>query len=336
LREIAEHFVLVRITRMREVDLSLFDFDYDLTWMAFFLSPQEKIYGRYGGRDAGPADGRVSVAGLCYSLESALRQHRAEHPLAEPATPARAHVTVADYPAFRRLPANACVHCHQVYDLRRESLQAAGNWSLDEVWVYPQPENIGLALDVNRGDRVLGVAANSPANRAGLRTGDRLVRVNGRPIASIADVQYALHLARSARSLELTRERDGREETSTLELPAAWRKTDVSWRWSLRGLDPAPPVRGDDLNQAEKSALGLGPKRMAFRQGPFLLPAAEQAGVRQNDIVIGVDGKELEMTAQQFAAYIRLGYKVGDRPTFNLLRGSRRLDVAITLPGRTP
>jgi predicted metalloprotease with PDZ domain len=319
---------------MREVNLNLFDFDYDLTWMGFFVSPREKVYGRYGGRDAGPADGRVSMAGLCCALEAALKRHKAEPRAGNPSVAPRPSRTVAEYPAFRRLPANACVHCHQVYDLRRESLQAAGKWSLDEVWVYPQPENIGLTLDVDRGDHVTAVAPDSPAARAGVRAGDRIALVNGVPVSSIADLQYGLHRAGPARSLEIVRQRDGKEETTTLELPADWRKTDVSWRWSLRGLDPMPPVRGDDLSAAEKVSLGLSPKRLAFRQGPFVTPAAEAAGIHQNDVVIGVDGKELEMNERQFGAYVRLSYKVGDRLTLNLLRGGRRVDVAVVLAGR--
>jgi hypothetical protein len=320
---------------MRDVDLSLFDFDYDLTWMGFFLGPGERVYGRYGGRAAESADDRVSVAGLCHALEAALKQHRARPPAPDREPAGRNRVTVAQYSAFTRLPVNACVHCHQVYDLRRESLQAAGRWSLDEVWVYPQPENVGLSMQIDRGDLVGRVSARSPADRAGLQAGDRLSKVAGQGIASIADLQYALHTARAARSLQVAVERGGVERTVTLELPEGWRKTDVSWRWSLKGLDPVPPVRGDDLSAEEKAALGLGPKRLAFRQGPFVLPEAEQAGVRQNDVIAGIDGKEPEMNARQFAAYVRLEHKVGDRVALNLLRGGKRLDVTVVLTGRS-
>jgi serine protease Do len=331
---LARQFVLVRVTRMRDVDLALFEFDYDLTWMGFFLSPQEKIYGRYGGRDAGPADARVSLAGLCYALEAAIKKHQRERPTSDHRPLERSQLTVADYPGFRKLPAKACVHCHQVYDLRREARQESRKWSLDDVWVYPQPENVGLTLDVDAGDRVTRVLAGSPAASAGLRAGDRLMKIGEQTVASSADAQYALHRAGSARTLAVHWQRDGREYARSLDLPDGWRKTDVSWRWSLRGLDPAPPVRGDDLSAAEKAALGLGPKRLAFRQGPFVPEAAEQAGVRQNDVIIGIDGKELEMNSQQFGAYIRLGYKVGDRPTINLLRAGRRLDIPLSLAGR--
>lgn len=93
-------------------------------------------------------------------------------------------------------------------------------------------------------------------------------------------------------------------------------------------------VHGDDLTPREKKALGLGEKRLALRQGNFVTPPARQAGVRQNDVIVGVDGKELEMTGRQFAVYVKLNYKVGDKVTYNLLRDGRRVDVELTLVGR--
>jgi S1-C subfamily serine protease len=215
-------------------------------------------------------------------------------------------------------------------------LQAVGRWGLDELWVYPLPENVGLTLEVDRGDVVARVAADSPAGRLGLRPGDRLTAVAGRPVASFADVQYALHRAPARGPLEVSWQRRGREMTGNMVLPEGWRKTDISWRWSLRGLDPAPWVQGPDLAPAEKKALGLGPRRLAFRQGPFVSEPARQAGIRQDDVIVGVDGKALEMTARQFGAYVRLNYKVGDRVTYNLLRAGRPLDVPLRLPRRAP
>src|SRR5262245_65790400 len=73
---VAREFILVRQTRMRGVDLDLFDFDYDLTWMGFFLDGDDRVLGRYGGRDADSADSRLSLAGLKYAMERALERHR--------------------------------------------------------------------------------------------------------------------------------------------------------------------------------------------------------------------------------------------------------------------
>jgi hypothetical protein len=319
---------------MRGVNLDLFDFDYDLTWMGFFLSADETVLGRYGGRDAESADGRVSLGGLRYAMQAALARHQLGQltsPL--PKRPLRAAEQLS---AAVRLPEKACIHCHQVYDLRRESLQAAGKWTIEELWVYPLPENVGLTLETERGNVVAQVAPDSPAERVGLRKADRLRTLNGISVASFGDVQYALHRAPALGRVPLTWLRSGQEMSGELVLPEGWRKTDLSWRWSLRGLDPAPWVQGEDLNPQEKKALGLAPNRLAFRQGPFVMPPAEQAGIRQNDVILGIDGKVLEMTARQFGAYIRLHYKVGDTVTYNILRGQRCLDLKMTLPRRSP
>src|SRR5436305_11878061 len=102
---------------MRGVDLDLFDFDYDLTWMAFFLGSDGRVLGRYGGRDADSAEGRVSLAGLRYAMAAALEAHRRGAGPAPAAT--NAPRTAEQLPAAARLPQTACIRCHQVYDLRR-------------------------------------------------------------------------------------------------------------------------------------------------------------------------------------------------------------------------
>ncbi len=208
---------------MRGVDLDLFDFDYDLTWMSFFLNADGVVYGRYGGRDAESADSRMSLAGLRYAMKAALARHgRGEAARPRPQR-GPAH-TVEQYPATRRLPERACIHCHQVYDLRRESLQAAGKWRREELWVYPLPENVGLTLDIDRGDVVARVAADSAVARLGIRAGDRLLALNFQPVASFADVQYILHRAPSKGRLSIAWQHDGRREKGELMLDDDWRK----------------------------------------------------------------------------------------------------------------
>jgi hypothetical protein len=333
--DLAREFILVRQIRMRQVDLDLFDFDYDLTWMGFFLDADNRVLGRYGGRAPDSPDRLMTMTGLRHAMTRALALHRRGKAPAAPVrrTPVR---TVEHFPAARGLSEKSCVRCHQVYDLRRRSLQEAKKWTLDEVWVYPLPENLGLTLDIDEADRVVRVAPGSTAHKAGLRANDRLLSIAGRPVASFADVQYALHRAPSSGTLRVVLERGARDVQADLTLAPGWRKTDVSWRWSLRGLDPPPWVQGEDLSVEQKKALGLAPTRLALEQGPFVSELARQAGIHQGDVVIGVDGKVLHLTGRQFAAYIRLEYKVGDRVTYNLLREGKRLDVTLTLRGRVP
>jgi hypothetical protein len=331
--DVARQFVLVRRNDMRGVDLNVFEFDYDLTWAGFFLNPDQEIYGRYGGRDASSPDSRMSLAGLRHALLAALEAHRRHDPPSSPRAAPQVR-SVEQYAAAGRRPANACIHCHQVYDFHREAMQAEGKWRLDDLWVYPLPEKAGLTLNVDAGDQVQAVAPDSAASRAGLRSGDRLRTLNGVAISSIADVQYALHRAPVVGSLPVTWSRNQQPFKGQLEVHGSWRQTDLSWRWSLRSLEPLAWVQGEDLSSAQKQRLGLRQQDLAFYQSTFVSTPARQAGIRQNDIILGVDHKQLEMTARQFLVYIKLNYKVGDRVTYQILRNGKRLDVPMTLVSR--
>src|SRR5262249_37098916 len=109
---------------------------------------------------------------------------------------------------------------------------------------------------------------------------------------------------------------------------------DLSWRWSLKSLPPSPSVNGEDLSADDKKMLGLDPKRLAFRQGVYVPQAAKNAGVQVNDVILGVNGKTLEMTMRQFDVHVRLNHRPGETIILNVLRGKERLDLKMKLPER--
>jgi hypothetical protein len=323
--------VLVRLTRIAGQDLRVFDFDYDLTWMAFLISADEQVYGRYGGRDAASAEGRLSLAGLRYAMQAALVAHRSgagERTLGRKGSP----LLPEEYPTARRMHLRGeCIHCHQINEFRREAVQALGRWSREDVWVYPLPENVGLTLDVDRGDRVRRVEPGSAADRGGLRAGDLVRRLNGFSVASIADAQYALNRAPGRGSIPITWKRDARNLSGTLELAAGWRKTNLTWRPSLLDLLPSLPLAGDDLTAGEKKALGIVPKRLAFRQQTPVHKDARTAGVRAGDVILGIDGQFPETSMIEFLADVRKSHLVGDRVTLHVLRRGMRVDLSMKL-----
>lgn len=319
---------------MRGADLDLYEFDFDLTWAAFFMNERDKIYGRFGGRDATSPDKYLTLGGLKHAMREALAAHRVE-PKDGPKPEPRKPRTVEQYPAAKRLKANACIHCHQVYDFRREQMQEKETWTRQEIWVYPLPDNFGLTLDPEQGNRVLKVKADSSAAKAGLKEGDLLRELNGHRIASFADAQYALHKPHPQENIPVSYQRKDEFLKGVLTVTPGWRETDISWRGSMWGLSPPASVHGKDLTAAEKKKLGLDEKRLAFRQGGFVPAAARNAGVRQNDIILGIDDKELAMTMLQFNAYVRLNFKVGDRIRFNILREGKRMEIPMTLPKKT-
>src|SRR5262249_8407199 len=156
----------------------------------------------------------------------------------------------------------------------------AGKWQRELAWRYPMPDNLGMILEVKRGNVVDRVEPGSAAARAGLAAGDTVRLLNGVPIHSLADAQLAPDRAPVRGKIALRWERAGREQEAALDLAEGWRKSDISWRPSLRRLIPRLPLFGSDLTEAEKKALGLPAGHLAFRQRSEVNSRAKTAGVR--------------------------------------------------------
>jgi membrane-associated protease RseP (regulator of RpoE activity) len=320
--------VLVHLERIQGFDLGVFDFDFDLTFVVFFLNADERVYGRYGGRDAKSAEDRMSLAGLRFAMQSALDTHR-NSPRAEPPEKPRKPLLAEHYPHLKNH--KGCIHCHQIWEARRHEAKATGRFDRDGLWVYPLPENVGLTLEVDQGNKVRSVTADSPAARAGVQPGDLIRTLNEIPVFSFADAQYGLHRAPAAGPIPITWEHDGKPLSASLEVKAGWRKTNPTWRPSMLDILPSLSLFGDDLTAAEKKALGLGEKRLAFRQDKTVHREARLMGVQPGDVIIGVNNEPLEMTMLEFLGYVRKNFLTGDRITLNIIRDGKRMDLPGTL-----
>lgn len=318
----------MRLIRVTGADLSLFEFDYDVTWAAFFLNTNGKIYGRFGGRDAKGPDTRNSLEGLRFAMTAALEEHR-KNPTAGPDRPLEKPVYVEKLPTAKQY--RGCIHCHQVNEILIAEKKNAGSWLRESIYSYPLPENIGITLDRAQGNRVSEVLPNSLAAKVGIQPGDVVRTINKLPIHSFADASYALHKAPLVGSIPIAWQHDGKDRDATLVLAAGWRRTNITWRPSLMDHLPTMYVFGTDLTIQEKKALGLDEKRLAFRQEAPIHPNAHKIGVRENDIILGIDNKNLEMSMQQFLGYVRQNYLIDETITINLLRDGKRVDIPFKL-----
>lgn len=325
LQDIADRFVRVRVTNMAGVNLNLFKFDYDLTFMVFFLNADEHIYGRYGGRDEKDADARQSLAGLKYAMKAALESHDSYRP--KPNAKKPQFKSVRDYSRRTR----GCVHCHQAKEMIYDDLKRKGQWSRDLLWRHPLPDNLGMNLEVDRGNVVQNVKGNSSASAAGLRSGDVIRMLGETPVHSIGDAQHALDLAPRKGSLSIAYKRDGKLIKSILELKDGWRRSPIDWRGSMRDQIPSARVYGRDLNTNERKKYGLQPKQLAFWQGYPVNAHAKAAGVSEGDIILGFDDRILELEAYDFLSYVRRNYLVGDRVTVNVIRDGKRIELKMNL-----
>ena len=151
------------------------------------------------------------------------------------------------------------------------------------------------------------------------------------PIHSFADAQYALDLAPKGGPVEIVWQRGKEQKKAALTLADGWRKTDISWRPSLRHMVPSARLYGTDLTAKEKEAIGLTAKRLAFRHKEAVHRQAKAAGVLAGDIILGLDGESLETDGDGFLKHVERNYLIGDRVTVDLIRDGTRRSVPMTL-----
>src|SRR2546426_6226301 len=134
-----QQFVCVRMVRANGIDLSMFQFDYDLTFAAFFLNADGTIYGRFGSRSSQKeATKDISLEGFEKALAAALDLHRG-YPANRTALIGKQSrpVTVKfpeDYPSLAKFKsssvpetsiAKGCIHCHMIRDAERVTYRLA-------------------------------------------------------------------------------------------------------------------------------------------------------------------------------------------------------------------
>lgn len=296
--------------------------------MIFFLNADEKIYARYGGRCEDGPDERQSLAGLRYTMESVLAEHESGSPRFAPTQPGEP-IHIRELAAGRRL--GGCIHCHQAKEVMYSRIRQQGDWSIDLAFRYPLPDNIGLLMEVDRGNIVEEVVAESPAAELGIAAGDLIESLNGVPIHSQGDAQYALDRAPKSGQIAVSWRRGDDVNEGPLDLPEDWRRTNIRWRPSLQYLIPSARMYGENLTPEEKEILGLSRDQLAFRQQEFVAEQARDAGIRPGDIVLGINDIKLEMRVYDFLKWFRGRYVVGETVTVNLVRDGERLNLPMEL-----
>ncbi len=188
--QLLAQFVNVRLVEMTDVSLAQFQFDYDLTWAAFFMNPDGTIYGRYGTRSVAGPMAHLSIASLKNAMRRALLLHR-DYPtngasLAGKRGSEPRWKTALAIPALRRrfakqlmAPLEGCIHCHHIYDGWHQTAYDEGAFDIESIWVYPLPSNIGMPIDVDSGNVIEKVTQGSFAQKAGVKDGDTIRTMNG-------------------------------------------------------------------------------------------------------------------------------------------------------------
>lgn len=343
----AAPYVRVRITDMRDVDVNLLRFDFDLTFAVLLMHPDGEIYHRYGSRGPDDPEGYLSSSSLARLLRDTLPEH--ERYDRSPSRPAvREPRRAIDLPFLADKVKSGqrvdCVHCHMVNDAEYDEASKQPGWSRESVYVFPDPERAGFSLDPERQSLLTAVLAGSPAAEAGLRPGDELLAMNDRSVRTLADVQWILHgLPPGDARASVRVRRAGEERDARLELSAGWKRCpprSYAWRAYKWNLSPAPGFGGRLLDADRRAELGVAPGRFAMEVG-YLVNwgrrahrgrAAARAGLRRGDVVVSFGGKDDFESFEHLHAWTGLRLRPGERTKIVVLRAGERVTLEYALP----
>ena len=347
-----EKFICVRVVQGNGLDLSLFQFDYDLTFAAFLFNADRTLYARYGTRsDFKQAERDISLESFGLALAGALELHKnypanKATPAGKQALPSPRFKTPEEFPSlsgrfqskvdFEGKVVQSCIHCHQVREAERKVARTAGQPLTDaQLYPWPMPDAVGLALDPKEKAKVARVAVNSSAAKDGFKAGDEIIALAGQPMLSIADVQWVLHTAPEPWKISAEVSRAGKKQSLTLTLAPGWRRgSDIGWRpssWDLR-RSAFGGIKMDDLSDADRKTRGLGTTELALHfkhvgeYGDHAL--AKKAGFKKEDVLVAVDGQTKRMTESDLFA-VMLAKPAGSKVPATVLRGGERLNLEL-------
>lgn len=347
-----DQFVCVRIINANTLDLSRFQFDYDLSFSTLFFNGDGTVYGRHGSWTHQKDSSLSTTEGYQAALKAAQAIH-AGYPgnkalLAGKQGGPTPFKMPVEIPALaerygRELDwqgnvVKSCVHCHQIGDAFRASYRDKGQlMPLELIYPMPMPETVGLSLETSHIARVSAVIPGSAAAKAGLRVGDDIAQFGGQPLVSIADFAWVLHRAGESADLAMAVSRQGKElPPLTLNLENGWRlNSDISKRvgtWPMRAMATGG-LKMVDLTDEERAARKLSVDQLALNLegvGQWgAHGAAKNAGFQKGDVLIEVNGMTERLTESQFIGRVLRENPGKTKLPAVVLRGDQRVELML-------
>jgi hypothetical protein len=337
-----DQFVCVRLVQCFPLDLTVFQVDFSMAWSSVLMNGDGAVYGRYGTRIKGRDNESLTLNGFKAALRGALVLHAlnpiTQNVLKGKRNPRPVWKTPKAIPGLARRfgPAETdvrrCLHCHFLGAAKVMERWRSGKTIRDRhIWNFPPTATVGLKFDPQERATVRSVTMGSRAAQAGILAGDKVFRMDGQPILSIADVTWVLHRAPERGAVKAQILRGDRRMTVTLDLQPGWRRLgDVAWRlplWHLRnqvlGMHLTPVSSGETPRFRIHR---LTPPRAWGRN-----PSPAKVGLRARDTIAKVDGRAPPKTDVHLIAYILQERKPGDRVRYTVHRGDRTLEFEVTV-----
>jgi serine protease Do len=192
------------------------------------------------------------------------------------------------------------------------------------VQIQPVTDEIAesMGLTATKGALVSDVTASSPAAKAGIKTGDTVVAVDGADVMEPKDLARRVAQIKPGKPVELTLMRDGKETKVSVEIGTMPADLDVAAANPSPTETPAPANLASLGLTLEPSANGDGLTITAIEPGS----SAEERGLRVGDTILQLNGtdvaslqdikKELETAGTQGQKKVLMLVRSGERQRF--------------------
>tara|TARA_R110000822_G_scaffold143056_9_gene281319 strand:+ start:6191 stop:7672 length:1482 start_codon:yes stop_codon:yes gene_type:complete len=217
------------------------------------------------------------------------------------------------------------------------------------------PSATALGLDTVRGARILEVTPDSPAAESGLRAGDVVLGINGRPLNDSRDLPPLMGQFSPGTMADVELIREGRSVQIRVELGEAEPEASTARTrsppapWGAPGSPPAtpPPVASRPETGLRDNPLGIRVESLDAQQRnsiPLLRggvrivrvdsEAAVRAGLRVDDLLLQVNGQSVN-SVERFDEVVERLAPEASVPLLVQRRGAP-LFLTLDLPRRTP
>ncbi|HZP98202.1 MAG TPA: DegQ family serine endoprotease [Reyranella sp.] len=174
-----------------------------------------------------------------------------------------------------------------------EQLERYGEVRRGRIGVIVQPITPDIATALNlpaaRGALVTSVDRDSPADRAGVKAGDAILELDGKPVLGASDLRTRIGLRASGTAVTIKYARQGQQKTATLSIEPA--------KASSSATGMGRRLTGADITDIPASLAAKTKVEGVYVASVQPGSAAATLGLRPGDIIIGVNQKPVKSVA---------------------------------------
>jgi serine protease Do len=196
--------------------------------------------------------------------------------------------------------------------------QGGFSMNMDDFSLLDEDENramLGVNTDyMEKGARIVSVNPGSAADKAGLKKGDIITKINNDKIDESNDITKVIRSHKPGTKVDVTYLRDDKEQKAAAEL-GMWKGVKMNgvqmprvmdapttWNNGNAMIDRVPYTQnGNSFVFGGRPKLGLSIQDTEDGKGVKVLEVDEEsnaakAGIKENDIILSVDDKEVKAT----------------------------------------